>query len=238
MSTGESKGGGIRSTPGSSAHADHAIVIGAGIAGLAMAKALTAGFGRVSILDGDRVGAGNRRGASSSCHPPTATSNSPRSRSPASSLQPPRAPRQRHGLSLVPARRTPPQATRLPRPGLHRPSAPARRRSALTGGRPARDTSGPARRRCGPPAARAPLEEASPCHRPVRCRRTPRRAAVPAPPAAPPSIASSVSPRRGSPPHCSTPETAPRVPRCEFGPITIRPSRLQPMPGLTVAELA
>jgi 2-polyprenyl-6-methoxyphenol hydroxylase-like FAD-dependent oxidoreductase len=43
-------------------------VIGAGMSGLAMAKALTAGFDRVTIVDRDRVEAGHRRGVPQDRH--------------------------------------------------------------------------------------------------------------------------------------------------------------------------
>jgi 2-polyprenyl-6-methoxyphenol hydroxylase-like FAD-dependent oxidoreductase len=48
----------------------HAVVIGAGMAGLSVAQALTAGFDRVTVLDRDRLptGSGTRRGVPQSRH--------------------------------------------------------------------------------------------------------------------------------------------------------------------------
>jgi 2-polyprenyl-6-methoxyphenol hydroxylase-like FAD-dependent oxidoreductase len=46
----------------------HAVVIGAGIAGLVMAQALTAGFERVTILDRDRIRPGHRKGVPQDRH--------------------------------------------------------------------------------------------------------------------------------------------------------------------------
>jgi 2-polyprenyl-6-methoxyphenol hydroxylase-like FAD-dependent oxidoreductase len=68
MSTAASKDGSVSSMPEGMPGTGHAVVIGAGIAGLAMAKALTAGVGRITVLDRDRVEDGHRRGVPQDRH--------------------------------------------------------------------------------------------------------------------------------------------------------------------------
>jgi 2-polyprenyl-6-methoxyphenol hydroxylase-like FAD-dependent oxidoreductase len=54
--------------PPAARRTDHAVVIGAGMAGLAIAKALAEGFGHVTILDRDRLVPGHRRGTPQDRH--------------------------------------------------------------------------------------------------------------------------------------------------------------------------
>jgi 2-polyprenyl-6-methoxyphenol hydroxylase-like FAD-dependent oxidoreductase len=63
-------GGADRAAPRAGAGAGHAVVIGAGLAGLAVAKALTAGFGQVTVVDRDRLPSGTvpRRGVPQDRH--------------------------------------------------------------------------------------------------------------------------------------------------------------------------
>jgi 2-polyprenyl-6-methoxyphenol hydroxylase-like FAD-dependent oxidoreductase len=62
--------GTARGTAGSPTGAGHAVVMGAGMAGLAMAQALLAGFDRVTVVERDRLpaGAGHRRGVPQDRH--------------------------------------------------------------------------------------------------------------------------------------------------------------------------
>ena len=70
MSASDSAGGSAPEVAGAPVGGSHAVVIGAGMAGLAIAKALTAGFERVTIVDRDRLppGADHRRGVPQDRH--------------------------------------------------------------------------------------------------------------------------------------------------------------------------